>query len=457
MRAPPPLTGKPFWQVGTLLLIVVIAAAITVGRRSHKGRGRWLVWRGDIQTLWSGKTPYARGQAARQARPADAPPLPAVEQPTSIEGYPNPPMMALLLSPLLLMPAIPGSVLWVILKGLLAWFMLWQALKMSKERGPPWSDLQILLLFLLSAHVIHLDLTHSNVNILIGTLIVVAMVATRAGHDMRAGITIGLAGVLKMTPFLFLPYFLWKRRWRASVGVFVGIVLFSLVVPGLAFGFERNVELHEDWADQMIGPILEGREIGLTQTGSQNQSFTGVFHRLLNDTVAYPEIPSKGRKEFRVNFVDLGTPTVQVIIKLLSLLLLAFLAWGIRRRDRGREGLRTVGEFALVYLAMLFLSERTWRPHYAAIILVHAFLYACALRLPQWRRLALGALIVGAVTHAGWWDEVGTKEFGDRVESYGIFLWGGLVLFGTALYCLRRLPERDAGAAAASTDAASAG
>ena len=63
--------------------------------------------------------------------------------------------------------------------------------------------------------------------------------------------------------------------------------------------------------------------------------------------------------------------------------------------------------------------------------------------------MALGALIVGAVTHAGWWDELGSREFGDRVESYGIFLWGGLVLFGTAMWFLRRLPEGDAEASGA--------
>src|SRR5262249_3521925 len=93
-----------------------------------------------------------------------------------------------------------------------------------------------------------------------------------------AGLVLALAIACKVTPALFLPYFLWKRAWRLLIGSAAGLVLWLVFVPGIFLGMHRNLDLLESWYGCMVRPFVEQ---GQVTTDHTNQSLPGLAYRLL--------------------------------------------------------------------------------------------------------------------------------------------------------------------------------
>src|SRR5262249_39974869 len=128
------------------------------------------------------------------------------------------------------------------------------ALAADADRAfPVWAEI---LAVALALRPIVGDLMHGNVNIFILFLVVGALMAVRRQWDTAAGLLLGLAIACKVTPALFVPYFLWKRAWRLLAGCAAGLFLSLWLVPGLCLGFHDNQCLLRDWADQMLVPYL---------------------------------------------------------------------------------------------------------------------------------------------------------------------------------------------------------
>jgi hypothetical protein len=124
-------------------------------------------------------------------------------------------------------------------------------------------------------------------------------------------------------------------------------------------------------------------------------------------------------------------------------------------RER-RSGLAALGEFSMLALAMLFLSERSWKHHYVLSAFPLAFLAWHGLRAPRgsavrigaWIALALAAALSG-LTGSGVLGARGS----DLAEAYGVHLAAGLVLFAACGLGLRAAVWRAPPDEAARTDA----
>src|SRR5260370_19163598 len=99
------------------------------------------------------------------------------------------------------------------------------------------------------------DLYHNNVNIFILFLLAGSLFAFSRGRRMTSGVILGLAIACKVTPALFIPYFLWKRAWGALAGCALGLILFLLLVPGLFLGINLTLDLLSIWEHLMLTPF----------------------------------------------------------------------------------------------------------------------------------------------------------------------------------------------------------
>src|SRR5262249_10644610 len=130
-------------------------------------------------------------------------------------NYPNPPVMALLLRPIAELPPLAGALAWFYLKvgmTLLALHWTFRIVEAGGRTFPPWAKA---LTVLLSLRPIMGDLSHGNVNLFILFLVVAALYAFHQRRDLLCGVLLGLAIACKVTPALFVPYFVWKRSWKA--------------------------------------------------------------------------------------------------------------------------------------------------------------------------------------------------------------------------------------------------
>ena len=180
--------------------------------------------------------PSRTGELTRTAFLRWRPQIHALESGTNIYtafNYPNPPIMALVLYPFAALPPLLGAMAWFAAKAAMAvWLVRWAVRAVGTD--PPAGALAGAVL--LAMHPLLGDLAHGNVNIFIAFLVTATLALYCKRWDFSAGLVLALAIACKVTPGLFLPYFVWKRAWKAVAGTLVGLSLWLVVVPGLAIG-----------------------------------------------------------------------------------------------------------------------------------------------------------------------------------------------------------------------------
>jgi hypothetical protein len=356
-------------------------------------------------------------------------------------NYPNPPIMALLLKPLAQLPPLVGALSWFYLKVLMALVALHWFFRIVESPGrpfPPWAKA---LATLLSLRPIMGDLTHGNVNLFILFLVVGGLYAFWHGRDVLAGLLIGLSIACKVTPALFVPYFLWKRAWRTLGGCAAGLVLFLVIVPGLFLGSERNLELLASWTKHMVAPyVVEGK----VTSEHANQSLPGLAFRLATQSPSFVDEHSNPVQYH--NMVALDRHQVGWFLKGCMAVFAGVVVWSCRTPTSDRRGWRLAAEFSLVVLGMLLFSERTWKHHCVTLLLpfsVFAY-YLGACRPGPWLRAYLiGSLVVVMLLISSTSTSLldGLDSAAKMAQVYGAYVWAYLVLAAALVVLLRRPDE----------------
>jgi hypothetical protein len=389
-------------------------------------------------------------------------------------NYPNPPVMALVLYPLAKLPPLAGSLAWFYIKSaltLLAFYWVFQLIETPERPFPLWAKI---LTVALSLRPVIGDLHHGNVNLFILFLVVAALAAFRRGRDLASGLLLGLAVACKVTPALFLPYFLWKRQWKVLAGASAGLLLFLWpgFVPALFLGWEDNQRQTASWYDGMVRPfVVEGK----VTSEHNNQSLPGLAARLLTHGPSFSTFvkDADGNDVYTpteyANFVDIGPDGAKWVVRGCMGLFALAAAWCCRTPTRPRCGWRLSAEFALVVLGMLLFSERTWKHHCVTLVLPFAVLcyHLAACRPPPWLRWGVvGALAASAglmaLTASGFTDDADKLAdvsglFSKQAQVYGVYVIAYVVLAAALVVLLRRRPEAAAGAAVAAAPLRRAG
>lgn len=362
-----------------------------------------------------------------------------------IYSYPNPPIMAMILMPLAQLSSLAGGLCWFYLKvcmTLAAFFWTFRLIESPEQPFPAWAKA---LAVVLSLRPIMGDLTHGNINLFVLFLVVAALFAFRQGYDIWSGLLLALAIASKVTPALFVPYFVWKRAWKTLAGCAVGLILFFWLVPACYFGHERNQTLLTSWTDQMVKPFVVHGVVFYSELN--NQSLPGLVFRLATHSPSF-SMYIDGRDYWPVeyhNLVTLEVATARWLIRVCMLLFAALIVYSCRTPTASRQDWRLAAEFGLVLLGMLLFSERTWKHHCVTMLVPMAVLcYYLATQATAWqiRGYLVGSLAAVTLLMASTstiklqrWD-----EFAELAQVYGAYLWASLVLV-TALVVLLRRPE----------------
>ncbi|RUL88435.1 glycosyltransferase family 87 protein [Tautonia sociabilis] len=356
--------------------------------------------------------------------------------------FPNPPIFPLTLYPLTAMPPLAASLVWYFLKAGLTVLSVIFCFRMARGPGdqrpvPAWAQF---LVILLSFRPILSDLHHGNNNLIILFLIVGALYAWRRGYDVLAGLSLGLAIAYKVTPALFVPYFLYKRSYRTAGASLLGLGLFLLVVPSLVLGPEFNGECLHMWWHRMLRPFVVEHEVGELEI---NQSMAGVLMRYFTE-----QRTGEGRYMTMfsgLHFYAMNPDVVVYAIKALAVGMVGLLALLCRTNAKRRDDPRLLGEFSLVVLTMLIVSERSWKHHYVTVLLPYTFLIFRLWAYPVGPKLrnALAACVgLSALLMLTTSSEVGglfRDGTGHKLALYyGMFFWSGVALYvATALVVWR--------------------
>lgn len=234
-----------FWLAFTLIVFTVVTGGVTVRR--------------TIKTSNDFDTFYRAGEAALKKEGLYY----------TGEYYGNtknqgpflyPPAAACFFALFALLPLPGAAFLWNALSISLFIFSIFLSSKILQVdiprfiRGLGWQDK---LLFSVLGFAVLLDnLAMAQVNILVFTLTLLALFFWIRAKDLQAGLWLALAVFIKLTPALFLLFFLLTKRWKVLAGFLAGAVLLTLILPSAVFGLEKNRLYHRQWLGRTLKPQL---------------------------------------------------------------------------------------------------------------------------------------------------------------------------------------------------------
>jgi hypothetical protein len=226
------------------------------------------------------------------------------------------------------------------------------------------------------------NLWHGNISVVILFCFCLCYLLLRRRRPGLAGFVLGLIVPLKLTPVLFILYFLWRRNWRFVIGALVGAFLIILVT-----WFTVGLNGLLGFANMILAQLQAGGVAAFN-----NQSISGfLLHALTKGDVN--------------GWETINVPLWVTIVRyLLVLLLVGAVVWVMRRRP---EKLRSpvVAEdldLGLLIGVMLLASPITWYHYYVWMLLplVIVFDYLLTHATPR-RRLILFAVAYGLLAIQG--------------------------------------------------------
>jgi alpha-1,2-mannosyltransferase len=279
-----------------------------------------------------------------------------------------------------------------------------------------------------AARFILRDLTESGPNLFLWSVVWAGILLNLGGRWVAGGILIGFSAALKLTPAIFIPYFLLKREWGTAAAALATAVVLS-VLPGLfrpppLFWQETHTWASNAWGGvtslDPSGTILDKPPIGNLGLRSALARFFQRYPAGHPLSVDHPGF---------IQFLDLSPQGAGWLVRCLMLAFLGLVAWRFRRRasDAGHPMVLPL-ELATVSALALLYSPITWIQHCVSLLPALFLLVLCSLqwnRVSRWMWWALLTYLVFALALTR--DVVG-RSTSILLESYHVVTWAILLV-----------------------------
>lgn len=214
-------------------------------------------------------------------------------------AYVYPPLFAILMTPLALLPVFWGALIWYLLSaGLLASAALMCA-RIVRQTTTGTVDIAWLVtlpVFLLLIWLVS-GLTRGQASIPLCWLVLAAICWQWKGCHVWGGVCLAGAVVMKVFPIVVLAYFVWRRKWRFVLATLVALLIGVLVIPALVLGWQKNLTYLHDWTQKVALASVTSEsarekndlhEQLLSRQKMRNQSLDATLWRITGSDASKP-------------------------------------------------------------------------------------------------------------------------------------------------------------------------
>ena len=230
---------------------------------------------------------------------------------------------------------------------------VWLAMRILPAKGiPVWLQAAIGVLLLSTMMPAYSALWFNNPSITVNFLTLLAFERLTAGRPVAAGMALGLAAAIKLSPAAFILVFLIDRQWRAiaAFAIFGGALgILSLVVAGLP--------LHWDF----LGSLRTVSDVAFLSAG--NVSLRAALPALASGLSLAPAIVTS-----EPNYIIHNIPAwFSPLLALTAIALIAAFGMALRHKASGQK--RAMGLLALSIIVPLF-GPLGWLHYYVMPMLL---------------------------------------------------------------------------------------
>jgi alpha-1,2-mannosyltransferase len=358
------------------------------------------------------------------------------------QSFTYPPFFALVMTPFAPLTMPIRNIVWyvVTLAAIGGSFAICDFLA-RRLAGGEWREGELALLrgatFLFSLKFILSVLENQSYDALVFVFVAAGIMLLLERRDLFAGISLALAAALKMTPLIFLPYLVFKRRYAGAVVMTIVFVALSLL-PDLLFSPVGSFAHFRMWVDQVGGAALLERINGPQQSV---QTLHVFWHGSNPNNYSLRALAGW----FIDDYTDNGK--FRVLLYAIYAAYLAVIAAVMWRRRGDNASVPSDG--ALLVISMLMLSPMTSRSHCIVLMLPYAVLAAIWIKEPASRLIGAGLLLASfALTTLSSNDLVG-RRISEWSTEHRLPTFGILVLIAYLAWAAFRHARRETRAAPA--------
>ncbi|MFE9693199.1 glycosyltransferase 87 family protein [Micromonospora sp. NPDC005806] len=278
-------------------------------------------------------------------------------------GFTYPPFAALVMLPMAYLPWPAASIVSVIATVVTSAVVFWWLVEPIARRAgwTRWFALAVALCLAAAFEPMRETVNFGQVNMLLLFLVAVDLLRLLPTRSRWAGVGIGLATAIKLTPGIFIVYLLVTGRWRAAFTAMGAATAATLLAGALFPDASREFWTEAIWNTDRVGELAF----------VSNQSLRGMVARL--------------------------DPVHPSTLAWLGLVLAALAVWAWRSRAAVSVGDEATG-LALTGAAMCLVSPVTWVHHLVWLLPALILLVDNGMAAParsRRRRLPMAAALVG--------------------------------------------------------------
>jgi alpha-1,2-mannosyltransferase len=189
-------------------------------------------------------------------------------------GFTYPPFAALLMYPMSWVSVHTAiSAMWLASAVALALMVSWLVIPLADRHGwPRWYVIGIALPLATWLEPVRETITFGQINLILAALVVWDLLFLARRGSRWAGVAIGLAAAIKLTPAIFIVYALLTRRFRLAATAVGAAVVATGLAAALSFGDSWQYWTSVLWDTSRVGDVKK----------TPNQSLEGALSRLLD-------------------------------------------------------------------------------------------------------------------------------------------------------------------------------
>ena len=292
----------------------------------------------------------------------------------------------------------------------------------------------------LAGQFILYDLDDGGPHTIVMGMLIGAAYAVWKGREKFGALWFGLAIALKVTPGLFLLFFMWKRQWRLAGYTAIATACW-IMLPIVWMGPASWWSHQQAWTQVAAGSAL-GYKTPFAQINEDNIRNSGIQAALMRYLVTLsPDHPLRQNDPGYVAIFDLSPAPARILVILVILFLLIGFCWYTRRPYGGLGNPDWPRECSGLLILTLFLSPLTWIQHLPWLVPALYWIVAKGYSkegLSQLSKIAMGLYVMIAVVLN--YEVLGKQNFAVFL-SFKPFTISMLLIFAVLMLQSKRIPS----------------